>query len=177
MAETPQSVQIDNSCLDQGIESPITRQDTTTVMEPQQKILEIKYSSRLDLNHLTLTSNMSLHQTDWVTKIVYNLLCVDSTSTTPAQTPAHNLTDYTFNQSSKLEKKRKKSIIDIMKLFHNQQIMAMALERELTARGLLLSFNCTLLAATDLTRKKWEGIQSKAIMKLIQLAYDHHTPS
>ena len=64
-----------------------------------------------------------------------------------------------------------------MKLFHNQQFMAMALERELAPRGMQLSFNCTLLAATDLTRKKWEGIQLKAIMKLIQLAYDHHTPS
>ena len=129
------------------------------------------------MNHLTLTSNRGLHQTDWVTKIDYNLLCVDSTSTTPAQTPTQNLTDYSFNQSSKLEKNWIKSIIHIMKLFHNRQIKAMALERELTPRGMQLSFNCSLLVATDLTRKKWEGIQSKANMKLIQLAYDYHTPS
>jgi len=61
------------------------------------------------------------------------------------------------------------------KLFHNQQFMAMALERELAPRGMQLSFNCTLLAATDLTREKWEGILSEASMKLVQLAHDHYT--
>jgi len=61
------------------------------------------------------------------------------------------------------------------KLFHNQQFMAMALEHELVPRGMQLSLNCTLLATTDLTPEKWEGILSEATMKLVQLAHDHYT--
>ena len=51
----------------------------------------------------------------------------------------------------------------------------MALQRELVPRGMQLSLNCTLLAAMDLTREKWEGILSEASMKLVQLAHDHYT--
>ena len=51
----------------------------------------------------------------------------------------------------------------------------MALEREHVPRGMQLSLNCTLLAATELTQEKWEGILSEATMKLVQLAHDHYT--
>ena len=51
----------------------------------------------------------------------------------------------------------------------------MALEREHVPRGMQLSLNCTLLAATEIAQEKWEGILSEATMKLVQLAHDHYT--
>jgi len=109
------------------------------------------FSSNTDPNH----ENQTQSQTDWVPKIDYNLLCLDSTSTTPAQTPTQNLTDYIFNQSKTdmVGKKGKTEKIHHShdKLFYNQQFMAMALEREHTPR---LSLNCTLLAATDQTGRE-----------------------
>ena len=152
MAETPQSMQIDDSCLDQDTESPISGQDTlSTIKELQQQIRELQRQTRYEPPHpdnqqgSSSTNTDPNHegqtqsQTDWVPKIDYSLLGVDSTSTTPTQTPTQHPTDYTFNQSKtdivgKLEK-LKKSIIHMAKLFHNQQFKAMALERELAPRG------------------------------------------
>ena len=65
MAETPQSMQIDDSCLDQDTESPISGQDKlSTIKELRQQIRELQRQTRYELPHPDNQQGSSSRNTD-----------------------------------------------------------------------------------------------------------------